>query len=211
LNFDAAGIVLHGNVFLLAGFATLAALLFGALPATLAAVWISELAPTSVRSIARTWFELIATLPAVVWGSAVAWIFAEPLRSIVHQRAVADAISCAVALSCMMVPTTVHLVNEKLQRVPQELRDTATALGASPWQTAWHAVVPSARSGVVAAVALSAARALGEVVALCMVVATSGIPQHEETIVQSPVVLGLLTLSLVAIVVYAIASHRETV
>jgi ABC-type phosphate transport system permease subunit len=131
------GAVLHGNTLFFATFAALVALLFGALPATLAAVWISELAPTGVRDLARTWFELVATLPAVVWGSAVAWICAEPLRAVIHPRALADALSCAVALSCMMVPTTVRLVNERLQRVPQELRDTATALGVSPWQTAW--------------------------------------------------------------------------
>jgi hypothetical protein len=64
---------------------------------------------------------------------------------------------------------------------------------------------------MVAAVALSAARALGEVVALCMVVANSGIPNHEETLVRSPVVLGLLALSLVAIALYAFASRQEAV
>jgi phosphate transport system permease protein len=70
----------------------------------------------------------------------------------------------------MMFPYIISISREALMQVPREQREAALALGATRWEATWDAVVPFARLGIVGSIFLSLARALGETMAVTMVI-----------------------------------------
>jgi phosphate transport system permease protein len=79
-------------------------------------------------------------------------------------------LTAGVLLATMIVPFIVSVSREVLLAVPQTQRDAALALGATRWETVWQVVVPYARSGILGSVFLAVARALGETMAVTMVI-----------------------------------------
>src|SRR5207249_5884399 len=73
-------------------------------------------------------------------------------------------------LAIMILPTISSISREVLAAVPQPQREGALALGATRWETVWHAVLPYARSGIFGAIVLGLGRALGETMAVTMVI-----------------------------------------
>ena len=69
----------------------------------------------------------------------------------------------------MALPTMISVAEDALDAVPKSYRDAGLAMGATQWQTIWRVVVPAARSGIVTAVMLGVARAIGETMAVMMV------------------------------------------
>jgi phosphate transport system permease protein len=143
--------------------------LLGALPAVLAAVYLSECAPARLRRLFRRVMEVAAALPSVVYGyAAVTYLvplFANP-RTGCQGLGLAPA---AVLLGTMIAPTVALLSLDALSRTPDGLREASAALGVSRWQTTWRAVVPTAWRGLMVAVFFGFARAAGETMAVQMV------------------------------------------
>jgi phosphate transport system permease protein len=79
-------------------------------------------------------------------------------------------LAAGVILAIMIVPTITSISREVLQAVPQTHREAAIGLGATPWDTIRYAVLPAARSGLVGAIILGLNRALGETMAVTMVI-----------------------------------------
>ena len=75
-----------------------------------------------------------------------------------------------MVLAIMMFPYIISISREALIQVPREQREAALALGATRWEATWDAVVPFARLGIVGSIFLSLARALGETMAVTMVI-----------------------------------------
>jgi phosphate transport system permease protein len=73
----------------------------------------------------------------------------------------------------MVLPTVVSISEDSLRAVPVSYREGSLALGASHWQTIWHVILPAARSGIMAAVILAMGRAIGETMAMIMVIGNS--------------------------------------
>jgi ABC-type phosphate transport system permease subunit len=73
----------------------------------------------------------------------------------------------------MILPNVIAISEDAIRAVPQTYRDGALALGATHWQTIWRVVLPAARSGIVAAIVLSMGRAVGETMAVIMLVGNS--------------------------------------
>lgn len=143
----------------------LGAVVLGALPALLSALWVAELAPRAVARAARLVYDVSAAVPSVVW----AWLVA---RSVVPHVGAGN-VAVALCLAAMIAPTTALAALAALGRTPVSLREASFALGATPWQVAWRAVVPAARRELAAAVLLGVGRALAEVLALSMLRARS--------------------------------------
>ena len=72
-------------------------------------------------------------------------------------------------MAYMALPTIISISEDALYAVPKDYRDGALAIGATKWQTIWRVVLPAARSGLVIAVMLGIARAIGETMAVMMV------------------------------------------
>jgi len=149
-----------------------------------AAICLSELLPVRIADPATFLIELLVAVPSVVYGlvgvfvlvpivrsvgtlvaSVLGWIplFAGPVYGI-------GLLTAGILLAVMIVPFIVAISREVLLAVPHSQRDAALALGATRWETVWHVVLPYARSGIMGSVILALARALGETMAVTMVI-----------------------------------------
>jgi phosphate transport system permease protein len=149
-----------------------------------AAICLSELLPNRIADPATFLIELLVAVPSVVYGlvgvfilvpivrnlgsvvaSVLGWIplFAGPVYGI-------GLLTAGILLAVMIVPFIVAISREVLLAVPHSQRDAALALGATRWETVWHVVLPYARSGIAGSVILALARALGETMAVTMVI-----------------------------------------
>ncbi len=152
------------------------AVVVGAVPAVLAALWATELAPRSTRSFYRRTMEVAAAVPSVVYGWLALVYLVPQMEKVAHHfrgdgpTGGEGLASAAVLLGVMIAPTVLLLSLDSLSRVPSALRDASAALGASPWQTATRVILPCGWRGIVIAVFFGFARAAGETMAVQMVI-----------------------------------------
>lgn len=153
------------------------AVVLGAAPAVLAAVWLTEFAPEGMRRAHRRVMEIASAIPSVVYGW-LALVYLVPMMSslgrLLHGPEMATTgeglAAAAVLLAIMIAPTVLLLSLDALARVPRALREASAALGASPWQTAFRVSFPYAWRGLLVAVFFGFARAAGETMAVQMVI-----------------------------------------
>ena len=150
-----------------------------------AAIYLSELAPASLRSPVTFLIELLAAIPSVVYGLWGIFVLAPWLRTWV-QPALGGALgflplfqgppygvgmlAAGLILGIMIVPFITAVSREVLLAVPRAQREAALALGATGWETTRLAVLRYGRSGLMGAVLLGLGRALGETMAVTMLI-----------------------------------------
>jgi phosphate transport system permease protein len=170
---------LFGGLALIVGtFASaVGAIVFGAVPALLAAVWLTEFSPGSVRRGYRRVMEVASAIPSVVYGWLALVYLVPVMERVAHTLRGPDApvtgeglAASAILLAIMIAPTVLLLSLDALARVPQALRDASAAVGASPWQTAFRVSVPYVWRSLLVAVFFGFARAAGETMAVQMVI-----------------------------------------
>jgi phosphate transport system permease protein len=144
--------------------------LFLALPVGIgSALYLSEYAPNSVRAIVKPILEVLAGIPSVVYGYfALTFITPYVLQPLIPGTETFNAASAAIVLAVMLTPTISSLCDDAFRSVPQTLRDAAYALSATRLEVSTRVVLPSARSGVVAATLLGLSRAIGETMAVAL-------------------------------------------
>jgi phosphate transport system permease protein len=141
-----------------------------ALPLGLAtAVLVREVAPGWTREILKPMIEVLAGIPSVVLGFFGMTLLAPFVRETLGAPTGLTAITGALILAYMSLPTIISVAEDALDAVPKSYRDAGLAMGATQWQTIWRVVVPAARSGIVTAVMLGMGRAIGETMAVMMV------------------------------------------
>jgi phosphate transport system permease protein len=133
------------------------------------AIYISEIAPPSIREILKPLVEVLGGLPSVVLGFLGMVILAPFLRELLNLPTGLTALAGAILLGGIAIPTVVSVSEDALDAVPKSYRDAALALGATEWQTIWRVTLPAARSGVLTAVMLGIGRAIGETMTVMMV------------------------------------------
>ena len=133
------------------------------------AVYLSEYAKPRVRGCLKPILEVLAGIPTVVYGYfALTFITPHVLRPLIPQAEVFNAASAALVVGVMIIPTIASLCDDAFRAVPRTLREAAYALSATPLEVSTRIVVPAAMSGVVAAVLLALARAIGETMAVTL-------------------------------------------
>lgn len=139
-----------------------------AVPVGLAtAVFLTEYAPGWLRQTLKPILEIIAGIPSVVFGYfALAFVSPYLVRPFGDQIPAQNALSGGIVLAIMVLPTIVSLADDALRAVPRGLREGAYALAATRFEVALRVVMPAAMSGIVAAVLLAFARAIGETMAV---------------------------------------------
>jgi phosphate transport system permease protein len=148
---------------------TLTAILI-ALPLGVAtSVFVREVAPSWAREILKPFIEVLAGIPSVVLGFFGMTILAPVVRENLRAPTGLTAMTGALILAYMSLPTIISVAEDALDAVPKGYRDAGLAMGATRWQTIWRIVVPAARSGIVTAVMLGMGRAIGETMAVMMV------------------------------------------
>ncbi|MDR7581189.1 MAG: phosphate ABC transporter permease subunit PstC, partial [Armatimonadota bacterium] len=130
----------------------------------LAAVYLSEFAPESVRARVKPALELLAGVPTIVYGYFALTFVTPFLQDHVFGPAMAgqNALSAGLVMGIMILPLVSSLSEDVMRAVPLDLRYGAFALGATRMEVAVRVVVPAALSGIAAACVLALSRALGE-------------------------------------------------
>ncbi len=150
------------------------------------ALYLSTVAPTRLRSVVGPLVEMLAAIPSVVlgfWGILVLGPFlpahVEPfLHGLLGflpifgaaETTGASVFTASLILTIMVLPIVASISRDLFLTVPQELKDGATALGATRWEVVRGVMLPSAASGIVAASFLGLGRALGEAIAVTQVI-----------------------------------------
>ena len=139
------------------------------------AIFLAEVAPDWMRNIVRPAVELLAGIPSVVYG-LFGMVVLVPL---IGKIPVADAnptntgyglFAAAIVLAVMILPTITNIAEDAIRAVPRHYKEGSLALGATHWQTIVNVMLPAARSGIIAAIILGVGRALGETMAMIMVI-----------------------------------------
>lgn len=128
-----------------------------------AAIFLAEYAPARVRQIGSFLVELLAAIPSVVYGLWGLLVLAPRIGG-------PGILAAGLILAIMILPYVVAISFGVCRSAPRTLRDAALALGASRWQMVRTVVIPHARRGMIAAMFLSLGRALGETMAVTMII-----------------------------------------
>ena len=150
-----------------------------------AAIFLAELAPARVSDTLEFFIDLLAAVPSVIYG-LLGFLAVVPLMRDYIQPALKETLgflpifsgptyglgflSAGVVLAIMVIPYIISVSREVLLSVPRDQREAALALGATRWESTWKVVVPFARNGIMGSIFLALARALGETMAVTMVV-----------------------------------------
>jgi phosphate transport system permease protein len=149
------------------------------------AIFLTEFAPQRIRGPVAFLIEMLAAIPSVVYGLWGVFVLIPFLRSTAFPFLKAtlgflpffqgtiygpSMLSASLILAIMVMPFIMSVAREVLLAVPTSQREAALALGATRWEAAWTAVVPYARSGIIGAIILGLGRALGETMAVTMLI-----------------------------------------
>lgn len=128
----------------------------------LAAVQMSEFSPPGVRLWLKPGVEILAGVPTVVYGY-VALVFVTPaLQQLLPGLAAFNALAPGLVMGLMIIPTIASLSEDAIRAVPMSLREASMGLGIGRVSTICRVVIPTAFSGIAAAVILGVSRAVGE-------------------------------------------------
>ena len=147
---------------------TLGALLLG-IPLGLAcAVFLSEWTPPLAATFLRPAIQLLAAIPSVIYGFWGLVVLVPLVRNYLGGPGL-SILSGSLILGFMILPTIISISEDSLRALPPTYKAGGLALGATHWQTIWRVLVPAARSGIVASIILGMGRAVGETMAMIMV------------------------------------------
>ena len=165
------------------------ALAIAIIPALGVAIFVSEYAPSWLATIINYTVDLLAAIPSVVIGLWAVFNFAPFMRDtfympiflwaeesapwlvpLIGAPSTYNLATATLILALMIVPYTVALSRDAIGQVPIGQREAAYALGATRWEVMRNAVLPYARTGVITGILLSLARALGETMAVAMLI-----------------------------------------
>lgn len=148
---------------------TFGAVILGVPIGVLTAVFIAEIAPKRVADIIRPAVELLAGIPSVVYGFFGLVIIVPLIQQVFDVPAGNTILAGIIVLGVMILPTVITVSETSIRAVPAAYREGSLALGASKIYTIFKLLVPAARSGIMTAVILGIGRALGETMAIIMV------------------------------------------
>jgi phosphate transport system permease protein len=155
-----------------------------------AAIFLAELAPQKISDILQFFIDLLAAVPSVIYGLLGVFIVV-PLMRVYVEPALKQSLgflalfkgpaygvgflTAGIVLAIMVIPYIISVSREVLLSVPRDQREAALALGSTRWESTWKVVVPFARGGIMGSIFLALARALGETMAVTMVIGNSPI------------------------------------
>ena len=150
-----------------------------------AAIFLAELAPANVSSVLTFLVELLAAVPSVIYGLLAIFTLVPFMRDYGEPALAATLgflplfqgqifgvgyLTAAIILAVMTFPFIISISREALLDVPRDQREAALALGATKWESVWDVVLPNAKLGIIGSIFLGLARALGETMAVTMVI-----------------------------------------
>ena len=165
-------------------YGTAGAILLGVPIGFLTAVYLAKLAPPKIKNTMQAAVSLLAGIPSVVYGLVGMMVLVPGIRKVFHVPDGASQLAAIIVLAIMILPSIIKVSVTALEAVPRDYEEASLALGATPVETYFKVSVPSARSGIAAAVVLGVGRAIGEAMAVMMVSgnATSRMPSLFDSV-----------------------------
>lgn len=148
---------------------TLGAAIIGVPIAICCSIFLAEFAPEFLRNIFRPAIQLLAGIPSVVYGFWGVLFIVPFIRDYLGGPGL-SILAGSIILAIMILPTIISITEVSILALPRHYKDGALALGLTHWQTIRHLLLPAAKSGIVAAIILGLGRAIGETMAVIMVV-----------------------------------------
>jgi phosphate transport system permease protein len=155
-----------------------------------AAIFLAELAPARLSDSLEFFIDLLAAVPSVIYGLLGVFIVVPLMRDYL-QPALKKSLgflpifqgpsygigflTAGIVLAIMVIPYIISVSREVLLSVPRDQREAALSLGSTRWEATWRVVVPFARGGIMGSIFLALARALGETMAVTMVIGNNPI------------------------------------
>ena len=194
-------------------YSTIGAVLIGVPLSIFAAILLAEIAPPFIREIFRPAIELLAGIPSVIFGLFGMVVLAPLIRNFeISGNSGFGILNASIILAIMILPTITNVAEDAIRAVPDSYRHASLAMGATRWQTIMHVVLPAARSGIIAAIILGIGRALGETMALIMVIGNSiaiPVPLNENPLTILLATARTLTGNIAVEINYATGVHRS--
>ena len=182
---------------------TLGAAILGVPVGICCSIFLSEFAPARLRNIFRPAIQLLAGIPSVVYGF---WglLFIVPFIRIHFGGPGLSILAGSIILAIMVLPTVISISEVSILALPRQYKEGALALGLTHWQSIYSVILPAAKSGIVAAVILGIGRAIGETMAVIMVLGNAvAVPES----ILDPV--RTLTTNIGIEMGYASGKHQE--
>lgn len=180
------------------------ALVIGVPIGILMSVFMARFCPPSVYKFLKPVVELLAGIPSIVYGFFGLVVLVPFLREHVDGTRGQSILCAAILLGIMILPTIIGAAEPAIRAVEQSFYEGALALGATHERSVFTVIVPAAKSGILAAIILGVGRALGETMAVMMVVGNQA--RVPDSILQG---VRTLTTNIVLEMGYATDLHRE--
>jgi len=150
-----------------------------------ASIFLAELAPPRISDTLQFFIDLLAAVPSVIYGLLGIFIVVPLMSKVVDPSLNAPLgflplfkgpsygvgfLTAGIVLAIMVIPYIISVSREVLLSVPRDQREAALALGSTRWESTWKVVVPFAKTGILGSIFLALARALGETMAVTMVI-----------------------------------------
>lgn len=194
-------------------YSTIGAVLIGVPLSIFTAILLAEIAPPTIRDIFRPAIELLAGIPSVIFGLFGMVVLAPLIRNFeVAGNSGFGILNASIILAIMILPTITNVAEDAIRAVPDSYRHASLAMGATRWQTIVSVVLPAARSGIIAAIILGIGRALGETMALIMVIGNSiaiPTPLNSNPLTVLLATARTLTGNIAVEINYAAGVHRS--
>lgn len=134
-----------------------------------AALYLSEVASRRTAEVVKPLVELLSGFPSVVIGFIGLSLLSPWVQSVLGLNTGLTGLTAGIMLSLMSLPVIISVSEDALRAVPDEFRQAAYGLGCTRWEVIWHVALPSALSGISAAIMLGVGRAIGETMTVLMV------------------------------------------
>lgn len=182
---------------------TAGSVLIGTLVGLMTAVMLAEISPAYLAKLIRPAINLLAGIPSVVYGF-FGLIVIVPIIDDFFGGGGNSLFAGIVILSVMILPTIVSVAETSIRAVPKDYKEGSLALGATHIQTIFKVILPAAKSGILAAVVLGMGRAIGETMAVILVIGNT--PQLPGSIFDR---VRTLTANIALEMGYAQGLHQE--
>lgn len=151
---------------------TMGAAIIGVPIAICCSIFLAEFAPANMRNIFRPAIQLLAGIPSVVYGFWGVLFIVPFIRNYLGGPGL-SILAGSIILAIMILPTVISITEVSLLALPRHYKEGALALGLNQWQTIYALLLPAAKSGIVSGIILGIGRAIGETMAVIMVLGNS--------------------------------------
>lgn len=187
-----------GSIYVTAG-----AIIIGVPIGIMTAVFMSKFCPKRLYGILKPAIELLAGIPSVVYGFFGLMVIVPIVRKLFGGSGTSMLAACVV-LGIMILPTIIGVAESAIRAVPESYYEGSLALGASHERSVFYAILPAAKSGILAGIILGVGRAVGETMAVVMVAGNQ--PVMPKSLTSG---LRTMTANIVMEMGYAADLHRE--